>query len=127
MGPVFSTKFFSAAITAGRVKSSQKISISWRSSSRGMGLMNLFAAMRAAESNFVIWAAVHCASLRDRTSTRLNSSHVPESRMPSSACNDTATTEIYALSVHDALPSWLDESLCGDARGRVEFCDLGGG
>src|ERR1039458_8650395 len=24
--------------------------------------------------------------------------------MPSSACNDTATTEIYTLSLHDALP-----------------------
>src|ERR1051326_7553469 len=37
----------------------------------------------------------------DRKSTRLNSSHIPLSRMPSSFCNDTATTEIYTLSLHD--------------------------
>ena len=54
--------------------------------------------------------------LLDRKSTRLYSSHRLESRMPSSACmikpllrsffffNDTATTEIYTLSLHDALP-----------------------
>src|ERR1051326_3123582 len=41
---------------------------------------------------------------RDRKSTRLNSSHIPLSRMPSFFCNDTATTEIYTLSLHDALP-----------------------
>ena len=47
--------------------------------------------------------------LPDRKSTRLNSSHLDGSRMPSSAWkkfffNDTATTEIYTLSLHDALP-----------------------
>jgi len=41
---------------------------------------------------------------RDRKSTRLNSSHTDISRMPSSACKKTATTEIYTLSLHDALP-----------------------
>src|ERR1043166_5410664 len=40
----------------------------------------------------------------DRKSTRLNSSHVSESRMPPFFFNDTATTEIYTLSLHDALP-----------------------
>src|SRR3990167_7009701 len=44
---------------------------------------------------------------RDRKSTRLNSSH----SQISAACffffNDTATTEIYTLSLHDALPIWL--------------------
>src|ERR1044071_5297905 len=40
----------------------------------------------------------------DRKSTRLNSSHEWISRMPSSSFNDTATTEIYTLSLHDALP-----------------------
>jgi len=40
----------------------------------------------------------------DRKSTRLNSSHEWISRMPSSSCNETATTEIYTLSLHDALP-----------------------
>src|ERR1043166_8651565 len=40
----------------------------------------------------------------DRKSTRLNSSHVSETRLPSFFFNDTATTEIYTLSLHDALP-----------------------
>src|ERR1044072_1183584 len=40
----------------------------------------------------------------DRKSTRLNSSHTAISRMPSFFFNDTATTEIYTLSLHDALP-----------------------
>src|SRR3954449_9312783 len=40
---------------------------------------------------------------QDRKSTRLNS--VPlSSPMPSFFFNDTATTEIYTLSLHDALP-----------------------
>src|ERR1044072_5292444 len=42
----------------------------------------------------------------DRKSTRLNSSHTDISRMPSCFFNDTATTEIYTLSLHDALPIW---------------------
>src|ERR1043165_2504739 len=44
------------------------------------------------------------ASRRDRKSTRLNSSHVALSRIRSFCFNDTATTEIYPLSLHDALP-----------------------
>src|ERR1044071_7224526 len=40
----------------------------------------------------------------DRESTRLNSSHEWVSRLPSFFFNDTATTEIYTLSLHDALP-----------------------
>src|ERR1044072_4249736 len=40
----------------------------------------------------------------DWKSTRLNSSHTDISRMPSFFLNDTATTEIYTLSLHDALP-----------------------
>src|ERR1044072_8907533 len=46
----------------------------------------------------------------DRKSTRLNSSHTDISRMPSFFFNDTATTEIYPLSLHDALP------ICPSAR-----------
>src|SRR5260370_22693624 len=46
---------------------------------------------------------MHCAFSfwpgRDRKSTRLNSSHI-------FFFNDTATTEIYTLSLHDALPIW---------------------
>src|ERR1044071_6268119 len=41
---------------------------------------------------------------RDRKSTRLNSSHEGITRMTSFFFNDTATTEIYTLSLHDALP-----------------------
>src|SRR6266550_9491853 len=35
--------------------------------------------------------------------------------------NDTATTEIYTLSLHDALPTWLDERTVrtGAAENRV--------
>src|ERR1044072_1504156 len=52
------------------------------------------------------WAATTWRGARtaDRKSTRLNSSHTDISRMPSSFFNDTATTEIYTLSLHDALP-----------------------
>src|ERR1044072_8748570 len=49
--------------------------------------------------------AVHCGGgAPDRKSTRLNSSHNDISRLPSFFFNDTATTEIYTLSLHDALP-----------------------
>src|SRR6478736_1620467 len=30
--------------------------------------------------------------------------------------NDTATTEIYTLSLHDALPIWRSTTVCGSAR-----------
>src|ERR1044072_4872563 len=44
-------------------------------------------------------------SFGDRKSTRLNSRHTDISRMTASFFfNDTATTEIYTLSLHDALP-----------------------
>ena len=46
--------------------------------------------------------------IRDRKSTRLNSSHRCISYavfcLKKSFFNDTATTEIYTLSLHDALP-----------------------
>src|ERR1044072_9372121 len=45
----------------------------------------------------------------DRKSTRLNYSHTDISRMPSFVFNDTATTEIYTLSPHDALPISVGE------------------
>src|SRR6201985_476738 len=40
--------------------------------------------------------------------------------MPSSACNDTAPTEIYTLSLHDALPIFRQDAAVvqGDRRGR---------
>src|ERR1044072_5096007 len=44
------------------------------------------------------------AEWRDRKRTRLNSSHPDISRLPFFFFNDTATTEIYTLSLHDALP-----------------------
>src|ERR1043165_6923088 len=43
----------------------------------------------------------------DRKSTRLNSSPVALSCMPPFFFNDTATTKIYPLSLHDALPIWF--------------------
>src|ERR1044072_6889021 len=54
----------------------------------------------------------------DRKSTRLNSSHTDISRMPSFFFNDTATTEIYTLSLHDALPIFFGHCpyfFCGAA------------
>src|ERR1043165_4007002 len=42
----------------------------------------------------------------DGKRTRLNSRHAALSRMPAFFFNDTATTEIYTLSLHDALPIW---------------------
>src|ERR1044072_4901095 len=50
----------------------------------------------------------------DRKRTRLNSSHTDISRMPSFFFNDTATTEIYTLSLHDALP------ICDGAEPRID-------
>src|SRR3990167_6864687 len=49
------------------------------------------------------------SSLSDRKSTRLNSSHSQISLFPFFFFffNDTATTEIYTLSLHDALPIFL--------------------
>src|ERR1043165_7739507 len=40
----------------------------------------------------------------DRKSKRLKPRHVALSRLPPFFFNDTATTEIYPLSLHDALP-----------------------
>src|SRR4029079_19839281 len=34
--------------------------------------------------------------------------------------NDTATTEIYTFSLHDALPIWIPEAL--DGRRNIWFC-----
>src|ERR1044072_9452937 len=60
----------------------------------------------------------------DRKSTRLNSSQPDISRMPSSVFNDTATTEIYTLSLHDALPICVflaDRQRRHDLRRRLQF------
>ena len=52
----------------------------------------------------------------NRKSTRLNSSHRSQSRM---FFNDTATTEIYTLSLHDALPiSRASRTRCCACRRR---------
>src|SRR3989338_5290878 len=50
------------------------------------------------------WMDRLCAEHRDRKSTRLNSSHSSISYSFFFFFNDTATTEIYPLSLHDALP-----------------------
>src|ERR1043166_7173495 len=53
-----------------------------------------------------VWSPVADAEQRsaDRKSTRLNSSHFSEFLILAFFFNDTATTEIYTLSLHDALP-----------------------
>src|SRR6202171_4589899 len=60
------------------------------------------------ESNGMAAAAVRwkgADKLADRKSTRLNSSHLAISYAVF-FFNDTATPEIYTLSLHDALPIW---------------------
>src|ERR1044072_8914917 len=42
----------------------------------------------------------------ERKGTRMNSSHTCQFPHPSFFFNDTATNEIYTLSLHDALPIW---------------------
>src|ERR671929_36297 len=49
-------------------------------------------------------AIIAPAVIADRESTPLKSRHVKRNRMASFFFNDTATTEIYTLSLHDALP-----------------------
>src|ERR1044072_7441870 len=48
--------------------------------------------------------ALQVVNQPDRKRTRLNSRHNDISRMPPFFFNDTATAEIYTLSLHDALP-----------------------
>src|ERR1044072_8174324 len=59
------------------------------------------ALLQQARSRIVL---LELAGGADRKSTRLDSRHTDISRMPSFFFNDTATTEIYTLSLHDALP-----------------------
>src|ERR1044072_6711195 len=71
--------------------------------------------------------SVYDRESEDRKSTRLNSSHTDISRMPYFFFNDTATTEIYTLSLHDALPisgsQWhLDLSSGRRLPGRRSIC-----
>src|ERR1044072_6991432 len=54
----------------------------------------------------------------DRKSKRLNSRHTDKYPMPPFFFNDTATTEIYTLSLHDALPIYH-----GDARADHQAAD----
>src|ERR1044071_2299121 len=49
----------------------------------------------------------------DRKSTRPKSSHQWVSRMACFFFNDTAPTEIYTLSLHDALPILAEETFVG--------------
>src|ERR1035438_1980062 len=60
-------------------------------------------------------AGISIRSVVDRKSTRLNSSHLGISYAVF-CLKDTATTEIYTLSLHDALPIW------GATRWRVRSC-----
>src|ERR1044072_7375963 len=56
----------------------------------------------------------------DRQRKRLNYKYTEISRMSPFFFNDTATTEIYTLSLHDALPISLELAL--DAL--IEFCNV---
>src|ERR1044071_8744689 len=58
-------------------------------------------------------------ALIDRKSTRLKSSYEWIYRMPSFFFNDTATTEIYTLSLHDALPIYQCGAECDVLPGHV--------
>ena len=59
---------------------------------------------------------------------KIDRSHLPEVTWKRICClgiiifffNDTATTEIYTLSLHDALPISFDEAVEGDIKGRVD-------
>src|ERR1044071_4769013 len=62
----------------------------------------------------------------DRNSTRLNSIHRWIYRIPCFFFNDTATTEIYSLSLHDALPIF-HSSLDLERRRRLPAPDRAGG
>src|SRR2546427_369915 len=59
------------------------------------------------EEGLLRFATIRGPQTADRKSTPLNSSH---SQKPYAAFffNDTATTEIYTLSLHDALPIYLE-------------------
>src|ERR1051326_3661234 len=63
-------------------------------------------------------------SCRDRERTPLNSHHLPFFRMPSFFFNDTATTEIYTLSLHDALPISLVSAMYIAAETPIDDPDL---
>src|ERR1044072_8012643 len=73
---------------------------------------------------------MHAATLEgrvlDRKSTRLNSSHTDISRMPSFCFNDTATTEIYTLSLHDALPISFQGARSSGRGRRAPLADARG-
>src|SRR5690349_7025591 len=65
------------------------------------------------------------AFARDRKSTRLNSSHV-EISYAVFCLNDTTTTEIYTLSLHDALPIYRKKVRCSGSDGaRAELFGVG--
>src|ERR1044072_3331902 len=55
----------------------------------------------------------------DRKRTRLKSHHTDIYRIPSFFFNDRATTEIYTLSLHDALPIYSTRLGASDASGEV--------
>ena len=41
--------------------------------------------------------------------------------------NDTATTEIYTLSLHDALPIWIPAAAFSLRGGQIKACQTGSG
>ena len=51
----------------------------------GSGGVSMAPTIKLATKTYFLEAAIDCIFIRDRKSTRLNSSHIPLSRMPSSA------------------------------------------
>src|SRR3712207_57781 len=66
-----------------------------------------------------LWGHPACAG--DRESTRLKSRHAHIS-YAGFFFNDTATTEIYTLSLHDALPIWTTPRPCGAPTTSLSSC-----
>src|ERR1044072_811551 len=64
---------------------------------------------------------------QDRESTRLNSSQPDISRFASFFFNDTPTTEIYTLSLHDALPILACRQRSPGLSAAKELCQTAAG
>src|ERR1044072_3311790 len=73
-------------------------------------------------NSIVSASSAFTSSTPDRKSTRLKSSHTDISPMPSFFFNDTATTEIYTLSLHDALPISATETTEADRVAQKFYC-----
>src|ERR1044072_6019912 len=75
--------------------------------------------VRIAAERAVGWNRQARLTPLDRERTRLKSRYTDITRMAAFFFNDTATTEIYTLSLHDALPIY-------ERRSRLGSADRGG-